>query len=242
MENLEGEDPIALEAYEILADSYAAHIDTKPHNAYYERPAMLALLPEVRDKRVLDAGCGSGLYAEWFVEHGAEVVAVDVSPKMVEHARRRVGGRVEVILANLTKPLDFLEDHSFDIVFASLAMDYIRNWAPVLEEFHRVLREAGHFLFSSGHPFAEFVLSGKENYFTTELTEMVWRGFPGVEVRMPAYRRPLEDMVLPVVDAGFVVERVVEPRPTEDFKRAQPDDYEELCRRPGFICIRARKV
>jgi 2-polyprenyl-3-methyl-5-hydroxy-6-metoxy-1,4-benzoquinol methylase len=52
--------PIALEAYEELAESYAALVDTKPHNALYERPATLSLLPEVRGKRVLDAGCGPG--------------------------------------------------------------------------------------------------------------------------------------------------------------------------------------
>ena len=49
------EKPIALEAYEILAEAYASVVDTKPHNAYYERPATLSLLPEVRRKRVLDA-------------------------------------------------------------------------------------------------------------------------------------------------------------------------------------------
>ena len=73
--------PIALDAYETLAESYAARVDTKPHNAYYERPATLSLLPQVKGKRVLDAGCGPGVYAEWLVEHGAEVVAFDVSTR-----------------------------------------------------------------------------------------------------------------------------------------------------------------
>ncbi len=34
--------PIALDAYETLAAAYAAAVDTKPHNAYYERPATLS--------------------------------------------------------------------------------------------------------------------------------------------------------------------------------------------------------
>ncbi len=81
---------IALDAYETLAAAYAAVIDTKPHNAYYERPATLSLMPEVKGKRVLDAGCGSGVYSEWLIEHGAEIVAVDASPKMVELAKQRL--------------------------------------------------------------------------------------------------------------------------------------------------------
>ena len=68
------DEPIALEAYEILAEAYASVIDTKPHNAYYERPATLSLLPEVGGMRVLDAACGPGVYAEWLVSRGAEVV------------------------------------------------------------------------------------------------------------------------------------------------------------------------
>jgi len=82
------EKPIAFDAYESLADAYAARIDTKPHNAYLERPATLSLLPEVKGKRVLDAGCGPGVYSEWLLKHGANVVAVDVSPRMVEHAKK----------------------------------------------------------------------------------------------------------------------------------------------------------
>ena len=65
--------PIALDAYETLAEAYASVVDTKPHNAYYERPATLSLLPDVKGKRILDAACGPGLYSEWLRSHGAEV-------------------------------------------------------------------------------------------------------------------------------------------------------------------------
>lgn len=50
-------------SYEGIAARYAAGVDTAPYNALYERPAMLALLPSVAGKRVLDAGCGSTLYS-----------------------------------------------------------------------------------------------------------------------------------------------------------------------------------
>ena len=106
--NQEGDKPIALDAYETLAERYAALVDSKPENAYCERPATLSLLPDVGGKRVLDAGCGPGSYSDWLVARGAEVVAIDVSPKMVQLARRRVGLQVDVRLADLRKPLDFL--------------------------------------------------------------------------------------------------------------------------------------
>ena len=51
---------------------------------------MLALLPDVSGKRVLDAGCGPGHYAEELVNRGASVVACDVTPAMVELGPRPI--------------------------------------------------------------------------------------------------------------------------------------------------------
>ncbi|MGD1996632.1 MAG: methyltransferase domain-containing protein [Anaerolineae bacterium] len=240
MKGQENGEPIALEAYETLAERYAELVDSKPENAYYERPATLSLLPDVAGKRVLDAGCGPGAYSEWLADHGAHVVAIDVSPKMVHLARQRLQTRVEVLQADLRKPLDSLEDASFDIVVSPLVLDYIRDWRGVFAEFSRVLRVCGLLVFSVEHPFLKVSLLGADDYFATELGETEWRGF-GIRVRMPSYRRPLGAMISPLAEAGLVVERIVEPRPTETFRRKDPEGYEKLSRSPGFLCIRARK-
>src|SRR5687768_6841087 len=131
------EQPIALEAYTRLADALAARIDTKAHNAFYDRPAVLSLLPAVEGKRVLDAGCGPGVYAEWLAGQGAEVVGVDVCPRMVELARLRLGDRATVIEADLGRPLDIIPAASFDLVLSALAMDYVRDWDAAFREFFR---------------------------------------------------------------------------------------------------------
>jgi SAM-dependent methyltransferase len=233
--------PLALDAYEQLADAYAAKIDTKPHNAYYERPATLSLLPDVAGLRVLDAGCGPGVYAEWLVAHGARVVAVDASPRMLELARRRVGDAVEFHLASLEEPLAFLDDASFDLVLSPLVLDYVEDWSAAFAEFHRVLRPGGRFVFSCGHPFFDFVYFGTPDYFATERVSAEWKGF-GVRVLVPSYRRPLGAVVGPLLEAGFTLERLLEPKPTPEFAAADPRHYEELSTRPGFLCIRARKA
>ena len=235
------DEPIALEAYEILAEAYASVIDTKPHNAYYERPATLSLLPEVGGMRVLDAACGPGVYAEWLVSRGAEVVGVDVSPKMVELARRRLGPTVNVYHADLTRPLTFLDGESFDIVLSPLTMNYIKDWQPVFREFHRLLRPGGYFVFSVTHPSFDYVYFKSSNYFETELVCSEWRGFETVTVNMPTFRRSLEATLNPIMEAGFRLEKILEPRPTDEFKKADPGDYEKLLAQPIFLCIRTRK-
>jgi SAM-dependent methyltransferase len=233
--------PLAQEAYDELAEDFAAMIDTKPHNAYYERPATLSLLPDVRGKSVLDAGCGPGVYSEWLAGHGADVVALDANEKMVRLARQRLGDSARVILADLESPLEFLADASFDLIICPLVMDYIRVWDGTFSEFYRLLRPGCCLVFSIGHPFYNYDhFRQTSNYFDVELVEFTRRGF-GKSVKMLSYRRPMSAVIDPLLKAGFVLEQILEPLPTEEFKQADPDDYEELIKAPGFMCLRAVK-
>jgi SAM-dependent methyltransferase len=233
--------PIALEAYETLAARYASQVDRKAENAYYERPATLSLLPPVAGKRVLDAGCGPGVYAEWLREHGAEVVGVDASPKMIGFARRRLGKGVALHIADLEQPIDFLEAESFDIVLCTLALDYLKDWDRVFAQFNRALRSFGVLVFSAGHPFMDYRSHTETSYYVTSPVKDIWTGF-GIKVAVPYYRRPLSSMLTPLIDAGFTIERVLEPQPDETLKTASPRAYEALSELPGFLCVRARKA
>ena len=75
-------------AYQRLSEQYSELIETKPHNAYYERPAMMEMWPDLEGQRVLDAGCGPGLYTEKLLERRANVTAFDFSERMIGQARR----------------------------------------------------------------------------------------------------------------------------------------------------------
>jgi SAM-dependent methyltransferase len=188
---------------------------------------------------VLDAGCGPGAYSEWLVQHGAHVTAVDASPKMVRLAQQRLGDTVDVRQADLGQPLPF-PDAVFDLVISPLVLDYIEDWHHVFREFYRVLRTPGHVVFSVGHPFFDFVYFKSDNYFATERVGMEWKGF-GTPVYVPTFRRPLQAAINPLIQAGFVLERILEPQPIQEFAEADPERYERLMREPNFMCVRARK-
>lgn len=87
----------------------------------------------------------------------------------------------------------------------------------------------------------DYMLQSSGNYFDVELLDLEWTGF-GTPIRVPSYRRPLSAMLNPLIEAGFALERVLEPIPTERFKETAPAHYEELSRQPGFLCIRAAKT
>lgn len=236
------EHPLAQSAYDQLAEAYARRIETKPHNAYYERPATLSLLPDLNNKRVLDAGCGPGVYAEILLGKGAEVVALDANTKMAALARARLGEKAQIIQASLEEPLDFFEDGHFDVVVAPLVMDYIYDWRGTFGEFHRVLKQGGVLVFSIEHPVMKYIDHQEgSNYFQVERVSYTWRGF-GTPVEVPSYRRSLADVFKPLFESGFMLDTVLEPLPTAEFQEKAPEDYEELLREPGFMCIRAVRM
>lgn len=61
-----------LKAYGKLAGDYERHVDSQSgHNAFYERPAMLGMLPKNMERMtVLDAGCAAGWYTEQLIQRG----------------------------------------------------------------------------------------------------------------------------------------------------------------------------
>ena len=120
-------------------------------------------------------------------------------------------------------------------------MDYVKDWLSAFGEFHRILKPGGCLVFSMEHPYAKYDDQREtSNYFAVDLVEYTWRGF-GKPVRVPSYRRSLSEVINPLLRAGFILDHILEPLPSIEFKEQDPKDYEELIRSPGFMCVRAVK-
>ncbi|WP_257463463.1 class I SAM-dependent methyltransferase [Archangium lipolyticum] len=104
-----------------------------------ERHTFLKLVGDLRGKSVLDLACGAGHYTRMLKEHGAErVEGVDISPEMVQLARRkeqehRQGIKYHVFDAAKLPRLD-----GFDLVTAV----YLLNYASTREELLGMCRSA----------------------------------------------------------------------------------------------------
>jgi hypothetical protein len=109
-----------------------------------------------------------------------------------------------------------------------------------MAEFRRILKLSGTLVFSIHHPFMDFTVFKKENYYATEIINDEWETDTG-KVNVQFYRRPLSKIISSVIDAGFTIEKLVEPMPTEKFKELQPQIYERLTKKPHFLFIRAAK-
>jgi SAM-dependent methyltransferase len=218
--------------YDVFADEYLDHAAYGFFNAFYDRPACLDLLGDVSGARVLDVACGPGLYAEELVRRGASVVGFDQSPRMIELCRARVPSG-DFRVGDLGQPLEWLPDASFDRVLFALAIEYVDDRVSALKELRRVLKPSGALVLSRQHPTADWLANGGD-YFNTRVIEETWsKGW-----RLRYWLSPLEATCAEINEAGFVIERLVEPRPVGDAATINPEEYARLQREPGFIAFR----
>lgn len=218
--------------YDAFADAFDLHASASAYNAHYDRPGMLELLGDVVGLSILDAGCGSGLYAEELARRGADVIGVDASTEMIRLAAKRTGDRCDFRVHDLEEPLTWAGDASFDVIVMALVLHHLENPRPVLRELHRVLREDGRLVLSTIHPVADWRRYGG-SYFADERITETWND--GWEVHFR--RASLTEIVADFGTAGFVIESLVELRPADTMAAEFPAVHEKLSTEPGFIAF-----
>ncbi|PAN03110.1 SAM-dependent methyltransferase [Streptomyces sp. Alain-F2R5] len=227
-------DPGRVNDYDSFAEVYAAENENNLVNAYYERPAMLALAGDVAGRRVLDAGCGSGPLTAALRDRGATVTGIDASAGMLALARRRLGDDVALHVADLSDRLP-VDDGAFDDVVASLVLHYLEDWGPTLTELRRVLRPGGRLIVSVDHPITAYTHGDpRPDYFATTSYTFDWMlGGQSTPIRL--WRKPLHAMIDAFTTAGFRLSVISEPQPDPAARELFPDGFHDLSTKPCFL-------
>lgn len=227
-------DPGRVNDYDSFAEAYAAENENNLVNAYYERPAMLALAGDVAGRRVLDAGCGSGPLTAALRDRGATVTGIDASAGMLALARRRLGDDVALHVADLSDRLP-VDDGAFNDVVASLVLHYLEDWGPTLTELRRVLRPGGRLIVSVDHPITAYThRDPRPDYFATTSYTFDWM-LGGQSTPMRLWRKPLHAMIDAFTTAGFRLSVISEPQPDPAARELFPDGFHDLSTKPCFL-------
>jgi 2-polyprenyl-3-methyl-5-hydroxy-6-metoxy-1,4-benzoquinol methylase len=103
-----------------------------------EWPVFQALLPSLQDKRLLDLGCGFGWHCRYARQQNAQVVVgVDLSEKMIAHARELTNDPRIEYRQSATEDIGF-PPNAFDVVISSLALHYVERFDLVRQKIIKV--------------------------------------------------------------------------------------------------------
>lgn len=105
---------------------------------------------DLSGKAVLDAGCGYGVFTDYFTHVGADVIGCDGSGEMLRIAKEKYPA-CEFQLVDMQKKLPYCDDQ-FDIVFCNQVLMDIPEVQTLFSEFSRITRENGILFFAIVHP------------------------------------------------------------------------------------------
>ena len=224
-------------------------------------PAFLEMLPDVSGLTGLDVGCGEGHNTRLLAQRGARMIGADVAQTFVRYAAGTETGSIPYVAGNVQE-LPFRAGQ-FDFAVALMSLMDVPDHAAALREIHRVLRRGGFLQFSITHPcfsppyrrllrnaeglayavevgrYFERVHGRIDRWSFSAAPAEVKAGLPLFEV--PIFHRTLADWLNAVNDAGFALERVAEPKASDETAKRVPT-VEDTRVVAYFLHIRCRKL
>ena len=187
------------------------------------RENVLPALGKVKNKKILDIGCGEGYWARYLTSEGAKIFALDGAANMlaVAHAHPD-NANIDFILGDLLSFTPFTND-VFDIVLCNMVLMDMQYIDLVFDESYRVLQKGGKLVFSVVHPcFYEAIGDWEDPESLTPAFRFkaIYRhqvkylkqleGLPA-NSWLSHYNRPIEAYIQPLIKSGFYLSYFSEP-------------------------------
>ena len=212
---------------------------------YLNTPAFLVMLPDVQGLFGIDIGCGEGHNTRLVAKRGARLVGIDIAEVFIQYAKEMEQNEslgIEYCVATAVE-LPF-SNSSFDFATAVMSLMDIPETDHALKEAFRVIKPGGFLQFSITHPC--FDTPHRRNlrneqglayaievgdYFRNlngDIGEWLFSAAPSElkqqlpRFKVPRFTRTVSQWFNLLVRTGFVIERVEEPRPSDEIVRECP--------------------
>jgi len=200
------------------------------------------LLGPVQGQRVLDLACGHGPITRYLARHGADVVGVDLSGRLVAAARDREAAEplgITYLRGDVSTP-GLLAGERFDALTCNFGLSDIDDPAGTLANVTRLLRPGGRFVFSILHPCfpGGGEVSGSWPADATYHDEGFWRADRAqstIRNQVGAHHRTIATYLNGLLDAGLSLDRMAEPPPDESWAVDRPG----LSAWPVYLVVRS---
>jgi malonyl-CoA O-methyltransferase len=157
------------------------------------------MLPSLNGKRMLDAGCGPGKFCKYAAEQkAANIVGVDLSPAMIEEARKHCPSG-DFRISDLSA-ISFPKDN-FDVIICALSLGHLEQLKPALQKLVDTLDHGGSLIITDFHPF--LTLTQAKRTFRDPAT--------GKQAEVRHYLHLFEEYVASFVENNVSIQEWAEP-------------------------------
>jgi ubiquinone/menaquinone biosynthesis C-methylase UbiE len=141
-------------SWENVANWYDKHVsDASDHHRDVIIPGTVKLLDPKKGEKMLDVGCGQGVFCRELASRGVQVVGIDASKKLIDIAKKMSGEKYNIhYRVSDAGDLEGIQDATFDAACSILAIQNMENLAAVTKETARVLKKNGRLVWVLNHP------------------------------------------------------------------------------------------
>lgn len=219
------------------------------YNEIVEMPEMKRNLPDLKNKAILDIGCGMGHLIEHMGKYSTyNIMGIDLSSRMIDYCVSNYSfHNVEFKQGNFTD-IDF--NQKFDVIVSSLVFHYFEDFNALCQKLSSIMNKDGTLLFSMEHP---IVTAGKtpeitpgnvwlkmDHYFEESERRMYWKGLDNT---IDKYHHTIGTILNSLIQNGFTIEKITElGQSKEVFESYSEERIEKLSHYPPFIMVKCKKV
>ena len=220
-------------------------------NDLIEIPQLFDLIGDVKEKTILDIGCGAGGHDRKLISLGAKsVLGIDISKRMIEVANRdNNSDKIEYRVLSMNN-LEEL-NQKFDLVVSSLAIHYIEDYDGLCKKVYYLLNDGGYFIFSHGHPMDSAVIlnnienryviiNDKKYFLISDYNNEGKRISNWLTGGVVMYHRNMSHLINGLIDAGFTIERLNESYASDEAIKIKPKLVEQKDH-SYYVYVKAKK-
>ena len=242
--------------YDKIAKQYVERRADKSrfdYNRDIEVPAMIKMVGNVKNKVILNLGCGFGDHSKKLSQKGAKkIIGLDLSKELIKSANQQNVPNCEFEVGNMDKKLKY-KNNSFDLVISGLALHYVENVKQLFSEVNRILKKNGTFVISTGHPIFD-LLSESPNHriqikrvgkkrivegdYFDESKKLADLGSIG---KIKTYSYTFETLIKLGLNNGFELVDYVDMKPVPSSKKYDSEKYKLTSTLPTFILFKWKK-
>lgn len=223
-----------------------------PGKIYCLNPAIERHLPDGKDKKILDVGCGDGFYYTMCSQKGFEYSGLDISEDMIRKAKTQYlqGSFLTGSCFELTK---LYEKASFDVVISSMLFpefESLENFKKALREIKGVLKDGGIFILGTAHPsfdmyMRKFLFNAdnvETNFYSYYDSEKLFRVISKtMGVVFEDHHWTFENYVNELINCGFLITGIDECKIIDQAKE-ETELYEQKIKIPSYVLFKAERV